>query len=203
MRMTASWFGHSWKGPPNIRLWRRSFVVPSSRAPLGSFASRRERSQCSESLQTKISKLRTTPDNRLADPEQLIADLQRQLSGCKAERDEALQRKAASAEVLQVINSSPENLAPIFDAVLEKALRVCSGTFGTRASFDNGRFARVLARGLPEAYDKWRLEHPFPGEHSRSRPGRCWRLGATAVGRGWPCRWTAALTAAPDDIGMG
>jgi hypothetical protein len=40
-----------------------------------------------------------TPDNRLADSEQLIADLQRQLSECKAERDEALQRETATAEV--------------------------------------------------------------------------------------------------------
>jgi hypothetical protein len=39
-----------------------------------------------------------TPDNTLADPEQLIADLQRQLSECKAERDEALQRETATDE---------------------------------------------------------------------------------------------------------
>jgi hypothetical protein len=77
--------------------------------------------------------LSTTPDNRLADPEQLIADLQRQLSECKAERDGALQRETAIAEVLQVINSSPGNLAPIFDAILEKALRVCSASFGMMA----------------------------------------------------------------------
>ena len=41
------------------------------------------------------------PENTLADPEQLIADLQRQL----AERDEAPQREIGTAEVLQVINS--------------------------------------------------------------------------------------------------
>ena len=74
------------------------------------------------------------PDDPLAVPEQLIADLQRQLSECKAERDDALQREMATAEVLEVINSSPGNLAPIFDAILEKALRVCSATFGMMAS---------------------------------------------------------------------
>ena len=47
----------------------------------------------------------------MADCEQLIADLQRQLAERRAERDEALQRETATAEVLQVINSSPGDLA--------------------------------------------------------------------------------------------
>ena len=105
--------------------------------------------------------MNTTPDNRLADLEQLIADLQPQLSECKAERDAALQRETATAEVLQVINASPGNLAPVFDAILEKALRVCSATFGMMHSHDNGRLRRVTARGLPAAYDNWRFEHPL------------------------------------------
>src|SRR5215813_3190569 len=92
------------------------------------------------------------PDSTLADPQEIIADLRRELAECRAERDEALAQQAATSEVLQVINSSPDDLTPVFEAMLEKAMRSCSGSFGELRTYDGERFRLAATFGVPTAY---------------------------------------------------
>ena len=100
------------------------------------------------------------PDQIIADLQRANADLQRELAEAKAERDEALEQQTATAEVLQVINSSPGDLAPVFDAMLEKAIRLCGAAFGVLNTFDGERFHLGSNRYLPAAYADFRAHNP-------------------------------------------
>jgi GAF domain-containing protein len=73
-----------------------------------------------------------------------------------AELREARDQQAATTEILEIINSSPGDLAPVFDAMLAKAMRLCDAAFGVLNTYDGKGFHRAATCGVPPAYDEWR-----------------------------------------------
>ena len=74
------------------------------------------------------------------------------LAECKAERDEALEQQSATAKVLRVINASPGELAPVFEAVLQSAVRICEANFGTLYLRETDAFRAVAMHNAPPAF---------------------------------------------------
>ena len=62
---------------------------------------------------------------------------------------ESLQQQTATADVLKVISSSPGELEPVFDAMLENAVRICDAKFGTMLRPEGDGYRMVAMHGAP------------------------------------------------------
>jgi len=91
-------------------------------------------------LRSKTTEARTHVDRLRA----ANADLKKKLA-------EALEQQAATSEVLQVISSSPGGLEPVFQAMLENALRICQAKFGMLDVYRDGAFVLQAMVGAPPA----------------------------------------------------
>jgi signal transduction histidine kinase len=66
----------------------------------------------------------------------------------------SLEQQTATSEVLTVISSSPGELEPVFEAMLENAVRICEAKFGVLFRFDGDTFHAAAWRGVPPAYEE-------------------------------------------------
>src|SRR5262245_35524438 len=107
-------------------------------------------------------KTRRTPTRRSQPPrleDKNVITLRRELV-------EALERQAATSEVLRVISSSPGELEPVFQAMLDNAVRICEAKFGILFRYVDEAFEAVALFGVPPAYAadlQSGLRRPNPG----------------------------------------
>jgi GAF domain-containing protein len=78
---------------------------------------------------------------------------------------ESLEQQTATSEVLRAISSSPGELEPVFQAMLENAVRICEAKFGTLYLRDGDGLRAVALHGAPLAFAEERQRRPviFPG----------------------------------------
>ena len=74
---------------------------------------------------------------------------------------ESLEQQTATSEVLQVISSSPGELEPVFQAMLENATRICGANFGHMNLYEEGSFRPVAFYNVPAAYAASLAHTPF------------------------------------------
>jgi two-component system NtrC family sensor kinase len=80
---------------------------------------------------------------------------------------EALERQTATSEVLGVISSSPGDLEPVFETMLENAVRICGAKFGTLYMCEGDGFRAVAMHNAPPALAEQRRRGPVsPGPGS-------------------------------------
>src|SRR5262249_7165121 len=81
---------------------------------------------------------------------------------------ESLEQQTATSEVLKVISSSPGELEPVFNAMLENATRICEATFGNLFLYEEPIFRSVAIHSKKGHADSWRRNPVFD---LRDNPG--------------------------------
>src|SRR5262249_46978623 len=90
---------------------------------------------------------------------------------------EALDQQTATAEILGGISPTPTDVQPVFEAIVESAVRLCDGLFGGLVRFDGDLIYPVATHNYtPEALDA--LHRVFP-----TRPSRTLGVGRAILDR--------------------
>ena len=107
-----------------------------------------------EALKTKRRDAPKTASSSAPTQDAEVARLTRELN-------EAREQQTATSQVLKVISISPGELEPVFQAMLENAVRICEAKFGMLYRYDNTFFHAVALFGVPPAYAEYLTHEPI------------------------------------------
>ena len=100
---------------------------------------------------------------------QLLNELRQRTDDLK----ESLEQQTATSEVLEVISSTPGELEPVFQSMLENATRICEASIGILFRYENGAYTAIATLGVTPAYAEYLNRGPI-------RPGPTTGLGRVA-----------------------
>ena len=89
-----------------------------------------------------------------------LNEAQKQLNVRTRELAETIEQQTATAEVLRVISSSPGELEPVFNAMLENATRICEANFGGMFLYEQEVWRPVALLGAPPKFAEWQMAEP-------------------------------------------
>ena len=101
-----------------------------------------------------------------------LADLQEQVSALTRELAAARDQQTATTEVLKVISSSPGELKPVFQTILENAVRICEANFGTLQLRENDAFRVAAMHNPPPPFAEARQRNPLIYPNANNAIGR-------------------------------
>ena len=97
----------------------------------------------------------------------------KELQDRNRELTEALEQQTATSEILRVISSSPTDLEPVFQTILDNAVRLCEAQNGALFRFDGETLRSVALYNVSSAMEAYVLGTPLrPGARERGAPGR-------------------------------
>ena len=116
------------------------------------------RSVCRPFTEQQIELVKTFADQAVIAIEnvRLFDDVQKRTQ----ELSESLEQQTATSEVLKVISSSPGELQPVFQAMLENATRLCAAKFGNLYLCEGDAFRTTAMYNVPPAFAEVRKREP-------------------------------------------